>query len=67
MVAWDLLLREHGGGQLHAFAAVPDSGTQEQSTQMLLHGARTDVELIGNFLVAATLNQEFENLFVAGG
>jgi hypothetical protein len=55
----------HRGGKLHAFAAVCDSGPQEQCSQVLLYRARADVELFCDFLVAAPLHQQVENLLVS--
>jgi hypothetical protein len=60
-----LLSLEHGGRELHALAAIFDSGPQKQRTQVLFHGPGADIQLLGDFLVAASLHQEVENLFVA--
>jgi hypothetical protein len=54
-------------GQFYPFAAIPDSGAQKQRAQVLLNGARADVELARNFLVAASLDQQIQHLLVAGG
>jgi len=43
--------------QLHAFAPIPDCGTQKKRSQVLLCGARTNAQLAGDFLVAAALYQ----------
>jgi hypothetical protein len=42
------------------------SGAQEQCAQVLLHGARADVQAAGNFFVAASLREQAENLLIAG-
>jgi hypothetical protein len=47
-------------------SALADSSTQEQRAQMLFHSPRTDVKLNRNFLVAATLHEQVQNLLVAG-
>jgi hypothetical protein len=41
------------------------NGTQKQCSQVLLHGAGADVELTGDFFVAAALNQQVQHLLVA--
>jgi hypothetical protein len=64
-MGFPLLSLEHGGRQLHALAAVFDSGSQKQRAQVLLHGPGADVQLLGDFLVAASFNQEVKNLFIA--
>jgi hypothetical protein len=60
-----LLSLEYGGRQLHALAAILDSGSQKQSTQMLFHGPGADVQLLCDFLVAASFDQQAQNLFIA--
>jgi hypothetical protein len=62
-----LLLFKDGGGQDDAFAALLDSCTQKQSAQVLLDGARADFEFGGDFFVAASGDQQLENLLVAAG
>jgi hypothetical protein len=48
------------------FAAIPDSSAQEQCAQVLLNGARADVELARNFVVARSLDQQIQHLLVGG-
>jgi hypothetical protein len=60
-----LLSLEYGGRQLHALAAILDSGSQKQRTQMLFHGPGADVQLLRNFFVAAPFDQQVQNLFIA--
>jgi hypothetical protein len=50
--------------QLHALACTGDSGPLEQGPKMLFDGARTDAQLAGNFLVAAALQQQLQNLSI---
>src|SRR5580698_1421830 len=57
--------RIHRSGELYAFAPVGDSCAQKQCAQMLLHRSRADVELFCDFLVAASLHQQVENLFIS--
>ena len=52
-----LLLLKHRGRQLHPFSAVPDTRPQEKRPQVLLNGARADVQLRRDLFVAATLDQ----------
>jgi hypothetical protein len=59
-------LIEHGDGQLHALAAIANSGAQKQRAEMLLDGARADIELARDFFIAAALNQQFQDLPVTG-
>jgi hypothetical protein len=56
---------EHGSGKLYPLAPIPNPGPQKQRPQMLLHGTRTNVQLRCDFLVAATLHQQSQNLFIA--
>jgi hypothetical protein len=56
---------EHGCGKLHALAAILDPGSEKQRTQMLFHGPGADVQLLRDFLVAASFDQQLENLFIA--
>jgi hypothetical protein len=60
-----LLSLEYGGCQLHALAAILDSGSQKQSTQVLFHGPGTDIQLLRDFLIAAAFDQKLQNLFIA--
>src|ERR1700687_3364837 len=59
-----LLSLEYGGGELHPLAAILDSGSKKQSTQMLFHGPGADVQLLRDFLVAASFDQQVQNLFI---
>jgi hypothetical protein len=60
-----LLSLEHGGRKFHSLTAILDSGSQKQGTQMLFHGPGTDVQLLRDFLVAASFDQQVQNLFIA--
>jgi hypothetical protein len=60
-----LLSLENGSREFHALAAIRNSGSQKQRAQMLLHCPGADVQLLRDFLVAASFNQQFQNLFVA--
>jgi len=54
VACFPLFFLEHGRGQLYPLAAVPDAGTQKQGAQMLFDGAWADIELAGDFLIAAS-------------
>jgi hypothetical protein len=60
-----LLSLEYGGGQFHPLAAILDSGSQKQSTQVLFHGPGAYVQLLRDFLVAASFDQQVQNLLIA--
>jgi hypothetical protein len=60
-----LLSLEYRGGELHALAAIFDSGSEKQRAQMMFHGPGADVQLLGDFLIAASFDQKEENLFIA--
>jgi|GEM_PF-5271273 len=45
---------------------IPDCGTEKKPSQVLLHGARTNAQLAGNFLVAAAFDQQIRHLLVSG-
>jgi hypothetical protein len=60
-----LLSLENGSREFHALAAIFDSRSQKQRTQMLFHGAGADVQLRGDVLVAASFDKQLENLFIA--
>src|SRR6266700_4820923 len=60
-----LLLFKNCGCQNYSFATLLDSSPQEQSTKVLLHGARADVELGRDFLVAAALHQQLQYILIA--
>jgi hypothetical protein len=61
-----LFLGEYGDGQLHSFPAIADSGAQKQRAQMLFDGAWADIKLARNFFVAATEDEQIQNLLIAG-
>jgi hypothetical protein len=60
-----LLSLEYCGGELHALAAIFDTGSEKQGAQMLFHSSGADVQLLGDFLIAASFDQKEENLFIA--
>jgi hypothetical protein len=60
-----LLSLENGSRKFHALAAILNSCSQKQRTQMLFHSPGTDVQLLRDFLVAASFDQQLENLFIA--
>jgi hypothetical protein len=62
-----LLSLENGSREFHALAAILNSGSQKQGTQMLFHGPGTDIQLRRDVLVAASFDQQLENLFIALG
>jgi hypothetical protein len=51
--------------QFHPLAPVFDSSPQEQGSQVLLDGARTDAQLPGDFFITAASHQQFENLLIS--
>jgi hypothetical protein len=51
-----LLSLEYGSRELYPLTAILNSGAQKQRTQMLFHGAGADVELLRDFLVAASFD-----------
>jgi hypothetical protein len=53
-----LLSLEYGSRELDALTAILNSGSQEQRTQMLFHGPGADVELLRDFLIAASFDQK---------
>src|SRR6266568_5241813 len=61
----ELLLFKNCGGQNDAFAPLLDSRTQKQRAQVLLHGAWADVEFRRDFLIAAALHQQLQNVLIA--
>src|SRR5579863_1778530 len=60
-----LVLGKHGDGKLHPLASLTNSGPQKQRAQMLLNGARADVELPRDLFVAAALHQQVQHLLIA--
>jgi hypothetical protein len=60
-----LLSLENSSREFHALAAIPNSGSQKQGTQMLFHGPGADVQLLRDFLIAASFDQQLQNLFIA--
>jgi hypothetical protein len=44
---------------------IPYPSAQEQSSEVLLYGARADVQLRSDLLVAAALDEQLQNLLVA--
>jgi hypothetical protein len=60
-----LLLGKHRGRQLHSFSAVPDARPQEKRPQVLLYGARADLQLRRDLFVAAALDQQLQDLLIA--
>jgi len=61
-----LLLLVRGGGELYRLMPFASFGPQKHGAQVLLHGARTDFQMAGYFLVAAALHQQPQDLRVAG-
>jgi len=61
-----LLLLVRGGGELYRLTPFASFGPQKHGAQVLLHGARTDFQMAGYFLVAAPLHQQPQDLRVAG-
>jgi hypothetical protein len=64
-MGFPLLSLEYCGRELHALAAIFDAGPEKQRAQMLFHSPGTDVQLLGDFLVAASFDQQVQNLFIA--
>jgi hypothetical protein len=60
-----LLSLEYGGGELYPFAAILNTGSEKQSPKMLFHGPGADVQLLRDFLVAASFDQQMQNLLIA--
>jgi len=61
-----LFLGEHRDGQFHPLAPMADSRPQKQRSQMLFDRARADVQPARDFLVAASLHQQIQDLLVPG-
>jgi hypothetical protein len=61
-----LLLLENRSRQLYPLAPIPNARPQKQSAQMLLDGARADLQLRRDLFIAAALNQKLKNFLVAG-
>jgi hypothetical protein len=64
-MGFPLLSLEHCGRELHALAAIFDSGSEKQRAQMLFHSPGADVQLLRDFLVAASFDQQVKNLLIA--
>src|SRR5258708_34652863 len=64
-IIFHLRLLECGGSEPHPLAPLPNSSAQKKRAPMLLHGARADTQLPGDFLVAATLDQQIEHLLIS--
>jgi hypothetical protein len=62
-----LLSLENCSREFDALAAIRNSGSQKQRAQMLFHGPGADVQLRRDILVAASFDQQLENLFIALG
>src|ERR1700735_2319665 len=60
------LVSDAATAELHAFAPIPDSGTQKKRSQVLRYDARTNAQLAGHFLVAAALHQQISQRLVCG-
>jgi len=61
-----LLLFKDGGGENDALTTLLNTaGAKKKRAEMLLNGARTDVEFCGNIFVAAPLHQQVEDLLIA--
>jgi hypothetical protein len=56
---------EYGGCELYPFAAILNAGSEEQSPKMLFHGPGADVQLLRDFLVAASFDQQMQHLLIA--
>jgi hypothetical protein len=56
----------HRGSQFHSLAPLGDPGAQQQRAQVLLHGEWADVEVSANFLVAVSLRQQPQDVFIPG-
>jgi hypothetical protein len=50
------------GGELHSFDTAGNSEAQKKTVEVRLHRAQGDVELLSDFLIAATLQQQLGNL-----
>jgi hypothetical protein len=64
-MGFPLLSLKYCGRELHALAAIFDSGSEKQRSEMLFHSPRADVQLLGDFLVAASFDQQVKNLLIA--
>jgi hypothetical protein len=51
--------------QPHPLAPIADSSAKKEGSQVLLYGAWANAQLAGDFLIAASLDQQVEHLLVS--